>query len=116
MKRQVYFLHSLICLIIFYFLLSVTPSVVAQKNNDQLKTIILHNINDSPNIDGILDEKVWMTAAKFGVLIQREPNNGNSVSEETNVYIYYDDNNLYFGFDCRYSDAANIVATEMRRD
>jgi hypothetical protein len=70
----------------------------------------------SPDLDGKLDESFWQNAALVNRFIQREPEEGSMVSESTLVYIYYDEDNIYFGFDCRDQEAEKIIATEMRRD
>ena len=70
----------------------------------------------SPDLDGKLDESFWQDAALVKTFTQREPEEGLTVSESTFVYIYYDEDNIYFGFDCRDQEAEKIIATEMRRD
>ncbi|MCK4754316.1 MAG: carbohydrate binding family 9 domain-containing protein, partial [Calditrichia bacterium] len=70
----------------------------------------------SPDLDGKLDESFWQDAALVKTFTQREPEEGVPVSESTFVYIYYDEDNIYFGFDCRDREAEKIIATEMRRD
>ena len=70
----------------------------------------------SPDLDGKLDESFWQNAALLNRFTQREPEEGSTVSESTLVYIYYDEDNIYFGFDCRDREAEKIIATEMRRD
>ncbi len=70
----------------------------------------------SPDLDGKLDESFWQDAALVKTFTQREPEEGLPVSESTFVYIYYDEDNIYFGFDCRDQEAEKIIATEMRRD
>ena len=73
-------------------------------------------IKTTLQIDGILNDSAWGRATCSDQFIQREPHESNPASELTTVYLCYDDNNLYFAFDCRDEQVAEIVATEMRRD
>lgn len=63
-----------------------------------------------------LGEQAWQNAAITTSLTQREPREGNPVSERTEIRILYDDRALYIGFRCWDSDVSKIVANEMRRD
>lgn len=51
----------------------------------------------APSIDGRLDDEVWNTAPVISELYQLDPNEGEPVSERTEVRILYDDYNLYIG-------------------
>ena len=70
----------------------------------------------SIRIDGRLDEPDWQRSALSVSFTQREPHEGEPVSEKTEIRILYDDRNLYIGFRCWDSDVSKIVANEMRRD
>lgn len=67
-------------------------------------------------VDGRLDEKAWQNTSAVNAFFQREPRQGNPVSERTEVRLLYDINNLYIGFRCCDSEPQKIVANEMRRD
>lgn len=56
-------------------------------------------INQSPKIDGILDEEVWQNAPSAANFIERRPNNGKPAVEslKSEVKILYDDTGIYFG-------------------
>lgn len=69
-----------------------------------------------PIIDGKLDNNEWSNSSHLSTFIQREPSEGIPASESTNVFISYDENNLYFGIRCYDSQPDKIVANEMRRD
>jgi hypothetical protein len=91
-------------------------SGVAGKIPDSSPLIYATRTEIPPTLDGILNETVWISAARIDSFIQREPADGQPGSEITIVYLCYDDENLYFAFDCRDSQAPDIIATEMRRD
>jgi len=71
---------------------------------------------EPPNIDGLLDEAVWRTAARIETFTQQEPADGEPATERTEVQLLYDANALYIAVHAYDSDPAGVVATEMRRD
>ena len=67
--------------------------------------------------DGRLDERVYGDNEPFGDFIQVVPRNGDLASERTDVWITYDDRNIYVS--ARVHDSAppeQWVANELRRD
>ena len=70
---------------------------------------------NSPLIDGILAEDEWMNAFLVSDFTQREPVQGDPVSERTEFYFLYDRSNLYVGIRC-YQDPEDITAKELARD
>ncbi len=49
-------------------------------------------------VDGKLDEPVWRTIDPITNFTQTQPNEGAAVSRRTEVRIFYDADNIYFGF------------------
>ena len=70
----------------------------------------------APVLDGLLDDAEWASAQTIENFVQREPNEGESVSERTEVKVLYDDDALYVGAWMYDGDAVNIVLGETRRD
>jgi len=68
-----------------------------------------------PAIDGSITEDVWLKASMVNELIQREPFEGEPVSEKTEFYFLYDHNNIYIGIRC-FDDPKGITAKELARD
>ena len=68
------------------------------------------------NLDGVLDEAAWQSAAPMGDLIQRQPNPGTSPSERTEVRLLHNDDFLYIGVIAFDSEPDQILATRMARD
>ena len=65
-------------------------------------------INDAHiKIDGKLDEPVWATIEPITNFTQTQPKEGAPVSHRTEARIFYDDNNLYFGF--RFEDEPDRI-------
>ncbi|MEG8947822.1 DUF5916 domain-containing protein [Rosettibacter firmus] len=66
-------------------------------------------------LDGKLDEPIWQTIPIKG-FTQRDPNEGQPASEETHVWIAYDDENIYVAARCFDSQPELIDASLTRRD
>ena len=69
-----------------------------------------------PEIDGRLDDEVWKTAALITEFVQQSPLDGAPATEETEVYVAYDANNLYFAFYAHYEDPSIMRANRVDRD
>jgi len=67
-----------------------------------------------PEIDGVLDDPAWQGVPPITRLIQREPLEGEVVSESTTVRFVYTDNDLYVGF--RGYDSQRPFGRLVRRD
>jgi len=68
-----------------------------------------------PNLDGHLNDEAWKRAAPVEGLVQRNPSYWMPISDRTIVRIVYDNDKIYFGFEC-HSDPDQIVTNNMRRD
>jgi hypothetical protein len=67
-------------------------------------------------VDGVLDPQEWASAVPIGPLVQRDPVEGAAASEETEVRVAFDADNLYFGILCHDRTPSAIVATQLGRD
>ena len=67
-------------------------------------------------IDGSLNEEDWSRAQVIEDFMQQYPDEGQPLSERTEVRLLYDREKLYIGFECYDSEPEKIVANEMRRD
>ena len=79
-----------------------------------LSQITITKITSPPVIDGRVNDTIWDSGAKIDEFYQREPNEGEPLSEKTEVFILYDNNAIYFGIKC-YQDPETIAAKEMLR-
>ena len=70
----------------------------------------------APRIDGTLDDPMWERATRITEFVQQRPLDGAPATEDTEVHIAYDDDNLYFGIRAHYSDPALIRANRADRD
>ena len=79
-------------------------------------TVSAIRTNDPPNIDGRLDDALWRTAARVTTFVQQRPLEGAPATEQTEVHIAYDSDNIYFGIYAHYSDPTLIRASRVDRD
>lgn len=69
-----------------------------------------------PVIDGRLDDPVWKTAARITGFTQLEPHEGQPESETTEVFLGYDQENLYIAARCHDANPKQIVTTTLTHD
>ena len=69
-----------------------------------------------PKIDGKLDDLCWQKAAQTSNFIQFVPSQGEPATQETKIYLLYDLNRLYVGFECFKDDMENLAGSLTRRD
>ena len=79
-------------------------------------TISASPLVGSIEIDGVLDEAAWLAAEMFSDFRQREPNDGEPVSERTEVRLLAGPDALYIGAWMFDSEPDQIRATLVRRD
>ena len=68
------------------------------------------------SLDGILSEAAWSTAQPVSDFTQREPNEGASATERTEVRVLYDDDALYVGARLYDRNPDSVMAQLARRD
>jgi hypothetical protein len=69
-----------------------------------------------PEIDGRLDDMIWRNAVRVTDFVQQRPVEGAPATEQTEVYIAYDSQYIYFGIYAHYSDRSLIRANRVDRD
>ena len=67
-------------------------------------------------LDGLLNEEVYETVEAAGGFIQQAPREGESATEQTEMWVFFDDTNLYISVRCFDSHPEREIATELRRD
>ncbi|MCC7418216.1 MAG: carbohydrate binding family 9 domain-containing protein [Acidobacteria bacterium] len=65
-------------------------------------------------VDGALDDEAWEHATPVSGFLQSEPAEGQPATQQTEVRIAYDQNNLYIAAFCR--DDSPLVITDIRKD
>jgi hypothetical protein len=85
--------------------------------DDQGKTTVRAVRVAAPlNVDGQLDEILYKTVTPISDFIQSEPRAGEPASEKTEVWISFDDDNVYVSMRAHESQPKRMIANEMRRD
>ncbi|MEQ1728857.1 MAG: DUF5916 domain-containing protein, partial [Vicinamibacterales bacterium] len=94
----------------------VAPDTVARDTQGRV-TLRATRITSAMKIDGALDEEAYQLVQPMGGFVQTEPRRGEPATEQTEVWIFYDDENIYVGAKCYDSSPEDRwVANEMRRD
>jgi hypothetical protein len=91
----------------------------AEPNRELKDGKVLHaaRINGAlPVIDGSLSDEIWAGAARAAGFVQRDPDNGSPMTEETYIQIAYDDRYLYVAATCFDAMPDAIRAGLSRRD
>jgi hypothetical protein len=96
-------------LIIVIFLLASLPGLQSQEQ------VSAARFENPPIIDGIISEEVWMQSQPITRFIQRQPLNGDPATVESEVFVGYDQQNIYIAFRC-YQEQSTITAKELARD
>jgi hypothetical protein len=69
-----------------------------------------------PVIDGKLDDAIWQTVQPLTGFKTYAPDYGKDMSEQTEAYVAYDSENLYFAFRCYDNEPDKIKAAITSRD
>ena len=72
--------------------------------------------DESITLDGRLDEAVWMRAVPATNFLQRDPDNGQPATEQTEVRFVYDADKLYMGVTLFDSEPDKLTRYQMGRD
>jgi hypothetical protein len=92
------------------------PDVITRRADGQA-TVRAIKLSAPLKVDGVLDEEVYAREKPFGGLIQVAPRYGEPQTERSDVWVLYDDRNIYLV--CRCWDSAppeQWIVNELRRD
>src|SRR5215470_18264704 len=103
-------------LLIFLLLITSGQSTYAQTPASAPRTATAARVEHAPRLDGSLDDPLWSSAPVISDFRQREPNETQPATENTEVRILYDSRHLYIGVHCYDSTPGAIVARQLRRD
>jgi len=67
-------------------------------------------------VDGRLDEPAWQSAPAASDFVQSEPREGNPATEATDVWVAYDETNLYVAAHLHDSERRRLVVNDIRED
>ena len=98
-------------------LIGATPLLAQDaiiNQNDQLNFFVSH-INETIEIDGLLDEDIWEQVGAEKDFWQFFPSDTTRSTGPTELYMAYDDVNLYIGIKC-HTTGNEFVVPSLRRD
>jgi uncharacterized protein DUF5916 len=93
----------------------VAPAVITRDAAGRA-TVRAVRLTTPLKIDGALDEPLYSTVAPISDFIQQEPHEGEPATEKTEMWLAFDDRNVYVSFRCWESEPGQMIANEMRRD
>ncbi len=94
----------------------VPPATIARDEQGRA-TLRAIRVTESVKIDGQLDENIYRTALPISGFVQTDPSPGAPATEQTDVWIFFDNDTLYVGARCWDSaPEERWIANEMRRD
>lgn len=67
-------------------------------------------------IDGALDEGPYRVVPAMSGFVQQEPAEGKPASDKTEIWVFYDDKNLYVGAKMYEAEPSRRVTSDLRRD
>ncbi len=67
-------------------------------------------------LDGRLDDAIYADVPALSDFVQQEPREGQPATERTDVWVFFDDERVYFSFRCWETEPERLIANEMRRD
>ena len=88
--------------------------VMSRDEADELR-IRAVRVERPPSIDGQLDEEIYERVPAITGFIQQEPNEGTASTEDAQIWVLFDNTQLYISARL-WQDPTQIVATELRRD
>lgn len=116
-KTGIAFALSFCCLLLSSYQNLKAQDIVLSRDVDGRISINATRFDGGLNLDGVLDEAIYSQISPITGFIQQIPDEGQPASEETEVWVFYDDNSLYVT--AKNYDSApeeDWVANEMRRD
>src|SRR3989442_2787288 len=116
MRPPLSLIALLMCLVWPAAAQTVTPRSETPPKLKAERTVRATRISSPLKIDGKFDDEVYQRLEPIVGLIQQDPHEGEPASEDTDLWIMFDDKNIYFAAKCYDSHPEREVATELRRD
>ncbi len=91
------------------------PQALAEDGARRL-TVQAVRLTTPLQLDGRLDEAVYTRAQPMSDFIQTEPQEGVPATEKTEIWVFFDQDNVYVVARCWESQPDRMVVNEMRRD
>ena len=94
----------------------LVPAETITRTADGAVNVTAVRIREGLTLDGRLDEPYYREVPAITGFIQLDPDEGAPATEKTEVWIFFDDTNLYVAALCWDSEPDQMIANEMRRD
>lgn len=91
------------------------PAVIARDDQGNV-TLRATRLNEPLTLDGRLEEPVYRQVPSMAGFLQQEPHEGEPATERTEVWVFYDSENVYVSSRLWDSHPERMVVSEMRRD
>ncbi len=92
------------------------PPATSVRGDDGQITIRAVRLEQPLTLDGALTEEIYRTVPPVTDFVQQFPKGGEPATEDTAVWVFFDDDTVYVVLRCLDSRPAQMVANEMRRD
>ena len=89
---------------------------MASRDIDGRLVIRAQPLRERLSIDGRLDESVYLEHQPAGGFLQAEPRYGEPATEQTQIWVFFDDRAVYVGIRCFDSQPQQWSSLDMRRD
>ncbi len=93
----------------------VPPEVIARDVSGRI-TIRAVRVAESMRVDGKLNEAVYAAVPAMSDFVQQEPHEKTAATEKTEVWLFFDRDNVYVVGRCWESQPKRMIVNEMRRD
>ncbi|MGH9257782.1 MAG: DUF5916 domain-containing protein, partial [Vicinamibacterales bacterium] len=93
----------------------ISPATISRDASGRA-TIRAVRVTTPLRLDGLLDEPFYTGVPPISDFIQQEPEEGAPATEKTEMWLAFDDDNVYVSFRSWESEPGRLVANEMRRD
>jgi Domain of unknown function (DUF5916)/Carbohydrate family 9 binding domain-like len=93
----------------------VAPDTITRDDSGRA-TVRAVRIDQPLRFDGRLDDEVYVAVPPIDGFIQQVPVEGVPATEPTEVWVFFDEDNLYIAARCYDSQPDRIAANELRRD
>ena len=121
MKNQLSYFNPIASVVFFYFFFIFNATaqdsfpVIPDQLDDQQYVLRIKHTQEKITIDGELNEPVWITGKANGKFWQIFPGDSTHAEGQTEMFMTYDDKNLYIGVIC-YSSGDDFITSSLRRD
>ena len=98
------------------FVLLLALAAPARAEDPEPVTVKAYRLTQPLVVDGKLDDAVYHTVEHAPRFLQQEPRAGEPATEPTDMWVFFDERNVYVSAWMHDSHPDNLVANDMRRD